>query len=334
MAWFKKRNVDNTQTIPLNRLATPSQISSYIKKLISASQYEFHESEALEVKEVIRNKTGDRDSIRGVFLNSGEDPGVIKSLMPNIVNVPVIGEHVVCVEYNGQYYYTSVINRKGSINENSIPGVVGGYDSSKKYGKSFERKNVKQIRVNEGSIVFEGRYGQSIHLDKAGNHTPQILMRAHKTFEDTNNEPFIKENIDNDDASLYLISDGLSTIKFDGQQISGKKVLIKSNGIFISGDDVRLGSSVEADIQPVVLGNALKELLDNVFEGEIVKNNTTITKNTATIASLTSIQPMTPQQVDEVETLIEENKNLVELNIKLQTSITKSTYLSSKVKTA
>ena len=271
MAWFKKRNVDITTSIPLARFATPSQISSYIKKLINASQYEYHESEALEVREVIRNEVGNRDSIRGIFLNSGEDPGVIKSLMPNIVNVPVVGEHVVCVEYNGQYYYTSVINRKGSINENSVPGIAAVHDETKKYGKTFERKNVKQLKINEGSIVFEGRHGQSVHLDRARDHTPQILMRTHKTFDDTDDEPFIRENIDTDDASVYLVSNGLSTIKFDDDQVKGKKVLIQSNGIFIKGREeariiapnVKLGSK-DAD-QSVIKGEDLVDFLNDML---------------------------------------------------------------------
>tara|TARA_R100000008_G_scaffold56481_1_gene34778 strand:- start:252 stop:1301 length:1050 start_codon:yes stop_codon:yes gene_type:complete len=281
MAWFKKINVDTTTAIPLSRFSTPSQISSYIKKLINASQYEYHESEALEVKEVIRNEVGDRDSIRGVFLNSGEDPGVVKSLLPNIVNVPVVGEHVVCVEYNGQHYYTSVINRKGSVNENSIPGVVGGYDKNKKYGKNFERKNVKQLKINEGSIIFEGRHGQSVHLDRASDHTPQILMRVHKTFEDGDDETFIREDIDKDDASIYLVSNGLSTINFDGGTVEGKKVLIQSDGIFIKGrgeqGEVRIKSDNSVNLDGVESVN-LKSRVTGIESEEtnINSNNVTI----------------------------------------------------------
>ena len=38
MAYRKKRNIDQTTSIPLSRLATPSEISTYIKRLITASQ--------------------------------------------------------------------------------------------------------------------------------------------------------------------------------------------------------------------------------------------------------------------------------------------------------
>jgi len=121
--------------------------------------------------------------------------------------------------------------------------------------------------------------------------------------------------------------------KFDGNTVEGKKVLIKSNGIFISGDDVRLGSSVEAEIEPVVLGNKLKELLDEVFTGTITQNNAAIAANTAKLATLAAIQPPTPQSLEEINSLTEQNVELGEVNIKLQTSIRTATYLSSTVKT-
>ena len=140
-------------------------------------------------------------------------------------------------------------------------------------------------------------------------------------------EPYRKEDInDSNTSSIYLSSKG------DG--VEGKKIQIKSNDIFISGDDVRLGSSVETEIEPIVLGNKLKELLDEVFTGTITQNNTTIVANTAKLATLAAIQPPTPQTVDEIKSLSEQNVELTEMNIKLQASITTSTYLSSKVKTA
>ena len=71
MAFREKRDIDQTTSIPLSRLATPSEISSYIKRLITTSQYDFHETEALEVQGVVLNQAGNRGSISGTFLNSG-----------------------------------------------------------------------------------------------------------------------------------------------------------------------------------------------------------------------------------------------------------------------
>ena len=95
-----------------------------------------------------------------------------------------------------------------------------------------------------------------------------------------------------------------------------------------------MGSSINAEIEPIVLGNKLKELLDEVFTGTITQNNTTIATNTAKLATLLAINPQTPQSVDEIKSLGEQNVELTKINIKLQTAIQNAQYLSNKVKTA
>ena len=262
MSYREKKIVDTSTSIPLGRLARPSEISSYIKKLIKASQYDYHESEAFEVKQVILNQPLNRGSIRGTFINNpNQEVDIVKPLMPNIVAVPVIGEHVVVIEYNGQHYYTSIINRKGSVNENSIPGASGGYTENTKYGEKFERTNVKPLEVGEGCILYEGRFGQSIHFDGHDN-VPSIKIR---TNIDESDGEFTTENIDEDDSSIYLTSDGLRGKSFEGQKIEGKNILIKSDSIFIKGDDIRLGSRVDNNLQPVVKGDELVEFLDTLL---------------------------------------------------------------------
>ena len=331
MAWKSKKTVDTTTSIPLGRLARPSEISSYIKKLINASQYDYHESEAFEVTEVILNEPLNRGSVRGSFINNPNQEilgGVVKPLMPNIVTVPVIGEHVVVIEYNGQHYYTSIINRKGSINENSIPGASGNYVKDTKYGKTFERKKVKQLKIGEGCILYEGRFGQSMHFDGHDN-IPSIKIR---TNIDESDGDFTTENIDSDDSSIYLTSNGLRGEKFDNQQIEGKKILLKSDGIFIKGSDIRLGSSVETELEPVVKGNSLKKLLDQVFQATIGTNQVMIGKNTAQISTLTATGG--PVAAKQIADLTEQNLELAQQNIELQTAIQDSNYLSTKVKTS
>jgi hypothetical protein len=262
MAWKEKEIVDTSTSIPLGRLARPSEISSYIKKLIKASQYDYHESEAFVVEDVILNEPLNRGSVRGTFINNpNQEVDIVKPLMPNIVAVPVIGEHVVVIEYNGQHYYTSIINRKGSTNENSIPGASGGYTENTKYGKTFERRNVKPLEIGEGCILYEGRFGQSIHFDGHDN-VPSIKIR---TNIDESDGEFTTENIDEDDSSIYLTSDGLRGKSFEGQKIEGKNILIKSDSIFIKGDDIRLGSRVDNNLQPVVKGDELVEFLDTLL---------------------------------------------------------------------
>ena len=115
MAWRKKRGKDVSSSIPFKKVPSPSQISSYIKKVINASQYDYNETEAFEVTSVILNNTLNHGAVLGTFINSPNQEilgGVVLPISPHIVNIPIIGEHVVVVEYNGQHYYTGIINRK------------------------------------------------------------------------------------------------------------------------------------------------------------------------------------------------------------------------------
>tara|TARA_R100000030_G_scaffold24100_1_gene17447 strand:- start:9929 stop:10894 length:966 start_codon:yes stop_codon:yes gene_type:complete len=284
MAWKEKKTVDTTTSIPLGRLAKPSEISSYVKKLINASQYNYHESEAFEVTEVILNEPLNRGSVRGTFINNPNQEilgSVVKPLMPNVVAVPVIGEHVVVIEYNGQHYYTSIINRKGSVNENSIPGVAGNYTDNTKYGEKFERKKVKPLEISEGCILYEGRFGQSIHFDGEDN-SPTIRIR---TNVDETDGDFAKENIDTDDSSITMTSDG-SNIVFDKRRRPGKNIIIKSDNIFISGDTVNINSKSG---QTIKMGNPDLPMKPTVRGDVLLQFQTDITTLLGDIQTLLAI---------------------------------------------
>ena len=270
MAWKRKTGVDTTTSLPTG-LASWRKISSFIKQLIKASQFEYHESEAFEVK---NNYINDIDqtiyglgAVSGTFLNNpnqGIFDGVVYPINPNITNIPLIGEQVAVIEYNGKHFYTDIINRKNSPNENAIPGASGGYKPNTKYGNTFERKDVKKIHVNEGDIVYEGRFGTSIKLGSDGRNKatggpkPQIkIVAGHRNI----GMNLATQNIDDDDSSIYLLG------SVDKSDKENQKILIKSNGIFITGrDTIRLNSNHVAlgrgaDDQPVVKGGELKKVL-------------------------------------------------------------------------
>ena len=292
MAWKKKTTIDSNTTLPTGYPAFP-RISSFVKQLIKASQYEYHESEAFEVTEVLFNEIGNRGAVRGTFINNPNQEvlgGIVKPLMPNIINVPVIGEHVVVIEYNGQHYYTGIINRKGSVNENSIPGAAGNYAENTKYGETFERKDVKPLEISEGCILFEGRFGQSIHFGseivsktetvddeevKRNEHKPLIkIVAGHRST---------AENINKDDSSIYL-EGGV-----DDADTASKKIKIKSNDIFItgkrkieltadeivingkSGNTIKMGDP-RAPMVPTVRGDVLLQFQSDIltFMGDLL----------------------------------------------------------------
>ena len=265
--------LDVPADMKMSRLPTPQQLSSYIKKVTQFSETEYHDTDVLEVKEVIRNRPNIRLGVRGLLINGKGDPGLVVPINLNTTSVPVVGEHVVVVEREGVVYYTDIINRKNSLNENSIPGVVGNYDSTTQYGKNFERKKVKPIDIGEGCITFEGRFGQTLHFDGHEN-TPKIKISTHVDDSDGN---YRKESIDSDDSSIYLLSRGMRD-KFDGGTIEGKKVLIQSDGIFIKGrqevkinapnlsvneNETKLGSR-DAE-QSVIKGDDLVDFLNDML---------------------------------------------------------------------
>ena len=292
MAWIEKKGGDSNIELPTGYPAF-SRISSFVKHLINASQYYYHESESFEVKEVILNQAGNRGSVRGSFINNPNQPilgGVVKPLMPNIIQVPLVGEEVVVIEYNGQHYYTGIINRKGSVNENSIPGAAGNYAENTKYGETFERKDVKPLEISEGCILFEGRFGQSIHFGseivsktetvddeevKRNEHKPLIkIVAGHRST---------AENINKDDSSIYL-EGGV-----DNADTASKKIKIKSNDIFItgkrkieltadeivingkSGNTIKMGDP-RAPMVPTVRGDVLLQFQSDIltFMGDLL----------------------------------------------------------------
>ena len=272
MAYYSKKNKNHTTVPNLSNLARGSEISSYVKKEIFASQYDFHDMESLEVESVILNEKGKRGYVSGVLLNSGDKKQDVKPLFGNLTTIPLKYEHVLTIELEGQLYYTTIINRKGLTNENSAPSVSDTYTKKSKLGNNFQRKKVKPIEIGEGCITFDGRFGQTLHFDGHDN-TPKIKISTHV---DESDGDFRKENIDNDDSSIYLTSRGMRD-RFDGEQIEGKKVLIQSDGIFIKGrqevkinapnlsvikDEVKLGSRDAT--QAVVLGDELKKILDDI----------------------------------------------------------------------
>ena len=327
---FRVKRLFKIPDISFGRLPTPSQISSYIKQCIDASQYDFHETEAFEVTGIITDDPLNRGSVTGTFINDPSQPAVIlRPVQTAVLTVPVVGEHVIASEYNGQHFYTAILNRKGNVTENSMPGISGTYDPKTTYSAdgTFKTKPVRPIQISEGCTLFEGRMGQSIHFDRnKKNNSPNIKLRVN----DRDTSEMKSENIDTDDSSIYLISNGVpfQQTTFDGEEIKGKKVLIKSDGIFIKGNDIRLGSGISGNLEPVVKGNELKKLLDVVFEGTISTNEQAIKTNTVEIVVKTNAG-----DVKGSAELTQTNIELQKQNTKLTDAINNSSYLSDKVKT-
>jgi hypothetical protein len=318
MAWRKKLTKDMTTSVPLNRLATPKQISSYIKKIVNANVNEYHESESLEVSKVLLNDELKHGAILGTFINDPSQPilgDVILPLMPNISQIPLIGEHVVVVEYNGQHYYTSIINRKNNPNENAIPGVSVEYDTPPKYGKTFARdgikgKKIRRVELNEGEISYEGRFGNSITLGcnpqdnsaaiklRVGQADPPRTEEFRKNkdpganygFEDVSSFGLapVAHSIDMDVSSIYLLENGLPTAQEKGGISGGSKALDSDqtfNGgavigpaILMKSSAIRMSGRQSIDMKAPNVNLFGKNILLNPDPGGFVKLGSNVEK--------------------------------------------------------
>ena len=310
-----------------------ADLDQYISDRIEAAATEFYEIEAFEVTEISKEVYG---GVKGVFVDEdsqvvkgfGRDKDTVLCLRPNFTQIPLVGEHVSVIEFKNKHYYTEIINRQNSPNENAIAGT-SGHDDIRKFGKTFLRdSDVKHIDISEGDIVFNGRFNNSITLGSNGANKPITkIVVGHRVVENN----LFKQTIDSDDASIYLVSDEASTT-LDGQRVGGKKVLIKSGGIFISSGDVRLGTSVENDLEPVVKGLELKKVLDQLIATTQAANNVLIAANQTAITTLrATAQPPAILQAQELE---EKNKEIVQQNLELEAAVQNSAYLSTRVKTS
>ena len=273
MSYRKKNKSDLTTTNPLGRLPTGRAIGAYIKSIINNSLYDFHEWEAFRVTKVFTDRTSDlRGAVTGQFViepNQDVLGGVVRPFFGNgILQVPVAGEHVGVVEFNGRHYYIGTINQKGQIRENTLvdkpyplPNLKFSEDDT------FKRKEISPINITEGSTLYEGRFGQSIHFDRNKDNDLPVIRIGVKS----SNKVFggiavpVDDSFENSDSMIVLTSGGekFSKNKFEDGKIDGKKILLKSDGIFIDGE-VRLGSSKDS-LEPVVKGDTLILFLETML---------------------------------------------------------------------
>ena len=200
MAWYEKKSnvVPNIQPgFPKSNL----KVAQMVKSIVDSKQTIYHDTEPMEVSKVIKNGSSNHGAVIGTFINNPNQEilgEVVLPLTPHITAIPLIGEQVGVIEYNNQHYYTSIIARKNNVNENSIPGLSGDYQTDATYGKTFERKRIKNIYVNEGQIVFEGRFGNTIKFGcNYKNNSPNIRIRAGQDPE-ADTSSVVKENINKD----------------------------------------------------------------------------------------------------------------------------------------
>ena len=273
-------------------LVTAEMVSREFESRDASS--EFYELEPVEVLEVYidedmvdypNTKEGGKDfslinSIKGRFVlseqnKSVDECGIFMPLNPNINTIPLRGEVVIGVRYLGQLYYTNILNCFGSPNAN-IRKNISSYRQKPddiEPGEYFTKAGAetpvmgfsRKLRGNEGDLIIEGRYQQSIRLssdqkDDGEKESPNIIISAghlingdsdgeqkhdpqkENPLGDGTREKAIFEDIDKDGSTIYLSTN--EELKFtpavesqiDGSvgPFEGKNILLDSDRIIFN----------------------------------------------------------------------------------------------------
>lgn len=152
----------------------------------------------------------------------------------NMKRIPLVGEYVLLVKTFNQestsekwrhcWYYLSTVDIQSSINDNTIPGLSIQLTQEQIDGTlpgvTFKPKVISPLQPFEGDVLMEGRWGNSIRFGstvdlsdsysidrpwegKQNGDPITIIANGQKNY---TNKQFTVENIETDDASLYLTS--------------------------------------------------------------------------------------------------------------------------------
>ena len=254
----------------------------------------FEPVEVLDVLTDVNNSNATAVSGRYVVTQQNapiEQTFLFYPLDPNNLQIPVRGEVVLGTEFLGKYYYMSKLNIQNSPIANTKPNI-SSYSSKPiedfQLGKYFtENPNgSKKLITREGDTILQGRFGNSIRL---GSNQSEDFFNDPQTsdFIDSPNvkivsgisdigddeKVYYQENLDTEINSIYLTTKEDVSFKFNGNDIENNgqpQITIQSDNIVFHGkenfnvysNEINLGGG---DTQPVVLGNNLVELIEEIL---------------------------------------------------------------------
>lgn len=174
-------------------------------------------------------------------------------------------------------------------------------------GKNFKEDDaVKPLQLNEGDVVIEGRYGQSLRFGGTSSGMKSIASDSSgkpytilRNGQGSANGDTCFEDVNNDDSSLYLVSDhkvpireanrkykGAKDVPTLAAQFKGKQAILNSDRVVLNARDDRLimaakdhaslnaksvsidgDNYVGIDAPEVFLGSGAKLKLEPVLKG-------------------------------------------------------------------
>lgn len=247
-------------------------LSTFQSTVLTSKTYsdsEYYQFEQAEVMQIDLNpekpENVGRIQIRPVS-KTGSDVDSLSwafPLVPYYRMYPVIGETVVIVDFEGRYYWLSILNSLNMLNNNlqtnisernfksSDIGNSTDYRESQAFGlpsnetekdgspgETFKNQRMKVgiLSPNEGDTIIEGRYCNSIRLgNNPETNTPNIKISVRDLLE---NLSIDNENLD-EDSCIFITTDEILTFNPIGipisdinnppNEYSGKQILITSD---------------------------------------------------------------------------------------------------------
>ena len=192
--------------------------------------------EPAEVLEVFTDTLDESliNAVRARYLISSQghtfnEVSIFYPLDPNILQVPVQGEEVLCCEFAGEKYYLSKLNVKGSATNNSNFGASAfrslAKDTEFKFGKYFNPSSrVRKLFSREGDTIIQGRFGNSIRL---GSNQSQSGSKDKRNLTDSPNVKIVAGGFTN--GSVY--SEGLVS------DLSSKIISEEKSSLYLTTDE-------------------------------------------------------------------------------------------------
>jgi hypothetical protein len=190
----------------------------------------------------------------GTVVDNGKPTNLIaKPLFNNISKYPILEELVLILNAPSYglnddpqaktFYYLTTVGLWNSVQHNAFPDIKTYKGGELNFGKTFvEKENIRNLLPEEGDILIEGRFGNSIRFSsttkqKAINNPwssqgdvgmPITIIRNNQTNIDINPNPWVPiyEDPNNDGTSIYLCAGQEIPLEYASKNLQSYSVTI------------------------------------------------------------------------------------------------------------
>ena len=226
-----------------------NKIKGEITALILANKMVFYELELFNVTNVLLEESELPNknykyygAIQGYWVNDDTKKTLPKGevwvlpLDKKKKKYPLPGENVVCVNYLGRTYYSTILNHQNNPNNNILSGLSGNAPKGEAPPEASTLPMFnKPLKANMGDIVIQGRFNNSINIGSQDMVGSSIKLVAHGA-DDRENPTY---DLEKDAASIYIQDGGNVKVKNPNSKlgsniVTGKKIVLDADYIVIN----------------------------------------------------------------------------------------------------